>query len=100
MIPNIAKPGDFEADLKLETGNYKSMRASGMVNIPLGDTLAVRAAGAWTSREGYAFNTVTQRRLNGRDLSLTRLRPAWELDRKSGGEGKRVSVHDDIGGCR
>ena len=48
MIPNIAEPGDFEAALKLETGNYKSMRANGMINIPLGDTLAVRAAGAWT----------------------------------------------------
>src|SRR3546814_18150380 len=79
MIPNIAKPGDFEADLKLETGNYKSMRASGMVNIPLGDTLAVRAAGAWTSRDGYDFNTVTNRRVNGRDLWSTRISAAWEL---------------------
>src|SRR3546814_784853 len=80
MIPNIAKPGDFEADLKLETGNYKSMRASGMVNIPLGDTLAVRAAGAWTSRDGYDFNTVTNRRVNGRDLWSTRISAAWELN--------------------
>ncbi|AMG74949.1 TonB-dependent receptor [Sphingopyxis granuli] len=78
MIPNIAEPGDFGADLKLEAGNYKSMRASGMVNIPLGETLAVRAAGAWTSRDGYDFNTVTNRRVNGRDLWSTRISAAWE----------------------
>lgn len=78
MIPNIAEPGDFGADLKLETGNYKSMRANGMINIPLGDMLAVRAAGAWTSRDGYDFNTVTNKRVNGRDLWSTRLSAAWE----------------------
>lgn len=78
MIPNIAEPGDFAGDLKLETGNYSSMRANGMVNIPLGDTLAVRAAGAWTSRDGYDFNTVTNKRVNGRDLWSTRLSAAWE----------------------
>jgi len=78
MIPNIARPGDAAADLKLETGNYKAMRASGMVNIPLGDTLAVRAAGAWTSRDGYDVNTYTGNRVNGRDLWSTRVSAAWE----------------------
>src|SRR3546814_3225603 len=78
MIPNIAKPGDFAGDLKLEAGNFGSMRAKGMLNVPLGDTLAVRAAGAWTSREGYDFNTVTNRRINGRDLWSTRISAAWE----------------------
>lgn len=78
MIPNIAEPGDLTADLKLETGNYRTMRASGMVNVPLGDTFALRAAGAWTSRDGFDFNTVTDRRVNGRDLWSTRLSAAWE----------------------
>ncbi|MGB3805162.1 MAG: TonB-dependent receptor [Sphingopyxis granuli] len=78
MIPNIARPGDAAADLKLETGNYKAMRASGMVNVPLGDTLAVRAAGAWTSRDGYDVNTYTGNRVNGRDLWSTRVSAAWE----------------------
>src|SRR5436305_2647069 len=48
--------------------SYATMRASGMLNIPLTDTLAVRAAGAWTSRDGYDYNIATQRRVNGRDL--------------------------------
>jgi iron complex outermembrane receptor protein len=78
MIPNIAKPGDAAADLRLETGNYKSMRASGMINVPLGETLAVRAAGAWTSRDGYDLNTYTGNKVNGRDLWSTRISAAWE----------------------
>ncbi|WP_218000096.1 TonB-dependent receptor domain-containing protein [Sphingopyxis granuli] len=78
MIPNIADPDKFEGDLQLEAGNYGSMRAKGMLNVPLSDTLAVRVAGAWTSRDGYDFNTVTNRRVNGRDLWSTRTSAAWE----------------------
>jgi outer membrane receptor protein involved in Fe transport len=78
MIPNIAKPGDFDGWVKGEVGNYETRRASGMINIPLGDTLAIRAAGALTKRGGYDFNTVTNRHVNGRDLWSTRLSAAWE----------------------
>jgi len=78
MIPKIAELGRLDANLKLETGNYGTMRASGTINVPLGDTLAIRAAGAWTSRDGYDFNTVTNRRVNGRDLWSTRISANWE----------------------
>ncbi|WP_298673108.1 TonB-dependent receptor [uncultured Sphingomonas sp.] len=78
MIPNFARLDKFAGDLKLEGGNYGSMRASGMLNIPLTDTLAIRGAGAWTSRDGYDYNTVTNRSVNGRDLWGTRLTATWE----------------------
>jgi len=78
MIPNFASPDKFASDLKLEGGNYGSMRASGMLNIPLTDTLAIRGAGAWTSRDGYDYNTVTNRDINGRNLWGTRLTASWE----------------------
>ncbi|ODU22323.1 MAG: TonB-denpendent receptor [Sphingomonas sp. SCN 67-18] len=78
MIPNFASPDAFAGDIKLETGNYGTMRVNGMLNLPLGDTLAVRAAGAWTDRNGYDFNTVTDRRVNGRDLWSTRISASWE----------------------
>lgn len=77
MIPRL--PGaDVAADLKLEAGNYGSMRAQGMVNLPLGDTLGIRVAGAWTSREGFDYNTFTKRDVNGRNLWSTRATLAWE----------------------
>ncbi|WP_163312978.1 hypothetical protein, partial [Klebsiella aerogenes] len=42
------------------------------------DTLAVRAAGAWTSRDGYDYNIATQRRVNGRDLWGARGSIFWQ----------------------
>ncbi|MBB4097951.1 TonB-dependent receptor domain-containing protein [Sphingomonas kyeonggiensis] len=81
MIPNFANPDKLAAEFKLETGNYKSMRAAGMVNLPLTDTLAVRAAGAWTNRDGYDYNTVTDQRVNGRNLWGSRVTAAWQPGR-------------------
>lgn len=77
MIPNL--PTDtFEAQLKGEVGNYDSRRFNGMVNLPLGDTLAFRLAGAWTKRDGYDYNTVTRRDVNDRDLWSGRASLAWK----------------------
>ncbi|MET4682131.1 TonB-dependent receptor [Brevundimonas faecalis] len=77
MIPNMPGP-DFEAFLKAETGNYGSMRGQMMVNIPLTDTLWLRAAAGLTKREGFDHNTFNDTRVNGRDLYSTRLSAAWE----------------------
>lgn len=77
VIP--ALPTDvFEGTLRLEVGNYDTMRANGMLNVPLGDTLGLRVAGQWTSREGFDFNTFTGRRVNGRHLWSTRATMEWE----------------------
>jgi iron complex outermembrane receptor protein len=78
MITAKPRLGDFDGWVKGEVGNYETRRLSGMVNVPLGDTLALRAAGAMTKRAGYDFNTVTNQRVNGRDLWSTRVSAAWE----------------------
>ncbi len=70
--------GVFEGEAKIEVGNYDTRRASGMLNIPLTDTLAVRAAGAYTKREGFDYNSFNETRVNGRDLWSTRLSAQWE----------------------
>ncbi|MCW6535969.1 TonB-dependent receptor domain-containing protein [Sphingomonas lycopersici] len=82
MIPKLADPAGLDGDLRLEGGNYGSMRASGMLNLPLGDSLAIRVAGAWTRRDGYDFNTVTNRAVNGRDLWSTRGSIVWKPDNR------------------
>ncbi|HSX54991.1 MAG TPA: TonB-dependent receptor [Sphingomonas sp.] len=77
MIP--ALPGrDFAMEAALEVGSFDTMRASGMLNVPIGDTLGFRVAGAFTSREGFDYNSFTDRRVNGRDLWSTRMALAWE----------------------
>ena len=75
-----AKPKfTYEAKAAADIGNYSSTRLEGMVNVPLvEDMVALRMAGAWTKREGYAFNQMTGRQIDGRDLWSTRVSLRFE----------------------
>ncbi len=77
MISALPTP-QFGGEVKGETGNYKTRRLSGMLNLPVNDTLGIRVAGAMTKRDGYDLNTYTGSRVNGRDLWSTRVTAAWE----------------------
>ena len=77
MIPRLPGPS-LEATMKAELGNYDSARLSGMLNVPLGDTFAVRLAGAMTQRDGFDYNTFTKQDVNNRDLWSTRLSAKWD----------------------
>jgi len=64
----------YEAKLSADVSNYSSTRLEGMVNIPLvEDKVALRLAGAWTKRDGYATNELSGNPIDGRDLWSTRL---------------------------
>ncbi len=64
-----AKPiDDFEALIRGEVGNYNARKVRGMINIPLGDMFAVRAAGAMLTRDGYGENLTTGSDVDDRDL--------------------------------
>jgi outer membrane receptor protein involved in Fe transport len=75
-----AKPSDqFEAMASGELGNYHQRRFEGMINIPMvDDRLDIRIAGEWTKRQGYSFNTVTDQRIDGRDLWSGRVTVGWK----------------------
>lgn len=74
-----AKPTDtFEAMVKGEYGNYNSIKARGMINIPIGDKIAVRAAGSLLQRDGYGENLVTGNDIDNRDLWNTRITVSFE----------------------
>ncbi len=77
ILPAMPKH-QFEGEIKAEVGSYETRRLSGMINIPIGDTLAFRASGAWTKRGGFDYNTYTMEKVNGRDLWSTRAILAWE----------------------
>jgi iron complex outermembrane receptor protein len=79
VISAKADLDEFEGYIKAEAGNYKAKRVQGMINVPiLEEKLAVRLAGAMTSREGYDFNSVTDHQVNGRELWSTRLTVGFE----------------------
>jgi outer membrane receptor protein involved in Fe transport len=70
-----AKPKNhFEARLSGDVANYNSSRLEGMINLPLvEDKAALRIAGAWTKRDGFVKNLLTNQQTDGRDLWSTRV---------------------------
>ena len=77
MIPNLPGPV-FEAEVTGELGNYDSRRGQAMINLPVTDTFWVRAAGSFTQRDGFDYNSFNDTHVNNRDLWSTRLSAAWE----------------------
>jgi outer membrane receptor protein involved in Fe transport len=72
-----AKPKDvFEADLSVGFGDYSERKVTGMVNVPLSDTVATRLAGYYLKRDGYTDNLYTGNDIDDRDLYSVR----WTTD--------------------
>lgn len=75
-----AKPqfGDWNASITGEIGNYNNRRAKGHLNIPMGEILALRLAGAYLQRDGYTENLTTGNDIDSRDLWSTRATLSFE----------------------
>ncbi len=73
--PNLS---DFAANAEFEYGNYNSIKAKGMVNLPLGDTLGIRVAGFYLNRDGFTRNTFDGSRIDDRDMYAVRGSLRWE----------------------
>ena len=75
-----AKPDltGFGASAELEYGNYNSIKAKGMVNVPVGDTLGVRLAGYYLDRDGFVDNLVTGNAIDDRNMYALRGTIMWE----------------------
>jgi outer membrane receptor protein involved in Fe transport len=76
VVNIISQKPRFTAESKLsgDVSNFNSSRIEGMINIPLvEDKVALRIAGAWTKRDGYATNELTGNPIDGRDLWSTRV---------------------------
>ena len=68
----------FEAHLETEFGNFDHRKFKGAVNVPLGDTFAMRIAGIFLEREGYSENIFTGNDIDGRDQWSTRISFNWQ----------------------
>lgn len=72
-----AKPkGKFEGRLGFEGGNYGTVRADGMINVPLNDTFSLRAAVNTNTRDSYVnpgANTVPMEKQDDRAARVSLL---------------------------
>lgn len=69
-----AKPelGEFRGAAEFEYGNYDSIKARGMINVPVGDAIAARVAGFYLKRDGYTTNLFDNSDIDGRDMYAVR----------------------------
>ena len=56
IIQNRADPGAFAARFSGAYGNFDSIDAEGMINVPLGEMAAFRVAGRYRNRDGFIEN--------------------------------------------
>ena len=68
----------FKASGEVEYGNYNSVKAKGMVNLALNDTLGVRVAGFYLNRDGYTQNIFDGSRMDDRNMYAVRGSVRWE----------------------
>jgi len=66
VIQNKARPGAFTANGRIEAGDFGYGLAEGALNVPIGETAAVRLAARIKKRDGYVENL-----LGGADFNST-----------------------------
>jgi iron complex outermembrane receptor protein len=69
-----AKPdlSGFGGAATFEYGNYNSIKATGMINVPVGEAIGVRVAGFYLNRDGYTTNLFDDSSIDGRDMYAVR----------------------------
>ena len=68
----------FAAAGEAEYGNYESIRAKAMINLPIGETAAIRLAGFYLNRDGYTKNLFNDTTMDGRNMYSVRGSFRWE----------------------
>ncbi|MFP5306068.1 MAG: TonB-dependent receptor, partial [Gammaproteobacteria bacterium] len=77
LVPN--RPRDeFELGIKAGLGDFDLYEAEGVLNLPVGEAVAMRLAARHGSRDGYASSGLTGRPLNSAEADFARLQLAAE----------------------
>jgi len=75
--------GESLGKVSVDTGSFDLLKTKLMVNVPLGDSLAMRIATSSVERDGdikNIYSKATMKYLNGRDSNAFRLSLAWQLN--------------------
>lgn len=73
LITTGARLGRTEGYVEGEIGNFSRFRGTGAVNVPIGDTFAVRIAGQHVQHDGYLSDGTDDQK-----LTAGRIRARWE----------------------
>jgi outer membrane receptor protein involved in Fe transport len=78
MITKTAQTGETEGYVEGQYGDYDHTQFEGALNVPLGDSFALRFAGLYLERDGYTDNVYTGNDVDGRDQYSVRGSLRWE----------------------
>ena len=78
VIQNKAKLDGFAAAASAELGDYADRMIDGMVNVPLSDTVALRAAARYKARNGDVADLNGGKAYNGVGTFATRVALTWK----------------------
>jgi iron complex outermembrane recepter protein len=76
--PRHPELGSFSGEVRGQYGNYEMKDLYGVVNIPIGDTFAIRVAGETRERDGWAREVTTGRRYDNQNYDTFRVSTLWE----------------------
>jgi iron complex outermembrane receptor protein len=77
LVQNRARPGQFDAEMRAEAGNFGYGMVEGFFNAPLGDDAALRLAARLKARDGSVENLLGGADYNGIETEAFRLSGAW-----------------------
>jgi outer membrane receptor protein involved in Fe transport len=95
IIQNKASEAGFDWNLHVEGGNYNYGYGEGMVNIPIGDTFAIRISGVDKVRDGYIKNLAGGDALNGTSTKAARVALNYHPDSRLSDDLILNYEHDD-----
>jgi len=81
LVITTARPSfdGVSGQIQATYGSYNERAGTGIVNIPLSDTLAVRGAVRVSKRDGFARDYQTGKRYNDKDNLQGRVRALWQI---------------------
>ena len=77
VITQAPDTGGFFGNADLTVGNYGLIRTRGSVNVPMSDTLALRASVSYHNHDGFSRNIVLDQELDQADNISGRVRLFW-----------------------
>jgi outer membrane receptor protein involved in Fe transport len=77
VITQKADPEALAGNIEGQYGNHNTIQVRGMINVPLGEDLAVRLAGISLQRDGYTDNVTTGNDIDDRDQWALRGSLQW-----------------------
>jgi iron complex outermembrane receptor protein len=78
IVSNKPQP-EFGGSIEATAGNYRLVKLTGVLNLPLSDRLATRLAASFTRHSGYAKNGVTGGDLANLNAKFVRVQASYDI---------------------